>query len=129
MIGTTRIRDTSGLTLIELMVATVLIAIAVLLAGRFIVDVVGQIGLSETQAQATEYALQETERLRLLPYDSVQAESREEVPGASGFFREVAVRDVGGGLTDLYEYRVVTVTVESPGVGKPVRVTTAVAAE
>jgi len=118
-----------GLTLIELMVATVLIGTAVLLAGRFIVNVVGQIGLSETQAQATEYALQETERIRLLPYDSIRALPRTPVPGSSGFFREVAVRDVGGGLTDLYEYRVVTVTVEPPGAGKPVRVTTAVSAE
>lgn len=121
-----RMQDRSGLTLIELMVATVLVGTAVLLAGRFIVEVVAQIGISETHAQATEYAMEETERIRLLPYDSIQAVARAPIPGAPEFYREVEVRDVGGGSTDIYQYRVVTVTVEPPGGKTPVRVTTAV---
>ncbi len=127
MSGLTRSRGERGLTLIELMVAVVMIAVAMLLAGRVIVQVVQQVGVSESQAQASEFAVEELERIKLLDFDSIQASGPDPLPYAPAYSRTVEVRDVGGGATDVYDYRIVTVTVEPPGELRPVSLSTAVA--
>lgn len=128
MIRRTNLSETKGLTLIELLVAIVLISVVMLMGARFIVQQVQQVGVSEAQNQAYEYAMEELERMKLLPFDSIQAKSAAPVPAAPRYTRSVDIQDVGGGATDLYYYRVVTVTVEPPSEAvPPVEVTTAVA--
>lgn len=128
MIRGRRVSGSEGLTLIELLVAVVMISVVMLMGARFIVQQVQQVGVSEAQAQSYEYAMEELERTKLLPFDSIQAKSPAPVPEAPRYTRWTDVEDVGGGATDLYHYRVVTVTVEPPSDAvPPVEVTTAVA--
>lgn len=116
-----------GFTLVELMVAVLLITVAMLMGGRFIVTQLQQVSLSESRAQAAEFATETAERVAQLPFDSIQSVAATPVPEAPAYLRSVDVRDVGGGPTDLYYYRVVTVTVTPPGKLPAVSVTTAVA--
>lgn len=128
MIRGRRVSGNEGLTLIELLVAVVMISVVMLMGARFIVQQVQQVSVSEAQAQAYEYAMEELERLKLLPFDSIQAKSTAPVPEAPQYRRSVAVQDIGGGMTDVYYYRVVTVTVNTPSDAvPPVEVSTAVA--
>lgn len=121
-------RDRTGLTLLELLVAVVVFTLGVLIAGRFIVEFTHQIGVSEARAQATEFAIAQMERLKLMPYDAIAPVAPEPVPDAPKFTRRVEVREVGGGPTDVYTFRLVTVIVDPPSqVAPPVQVTTAVA--
>ncbi len=117
----------SGVTLIEVMVSIVIFAIAIMVTGRFIVQFIGQTGVSEAEAQATEFALEELERVKLLPYDEIVDRGPEAVPEAPGYTREVTVRSVGDSATSVYMYRMVTVTVDPPGELQPVKLTSAVA--
>ena len=116
-----------GLTLLEVLVALVLFATAMLVGGRTIIGFVHQVGVSETRALANEYALQEMERVRLLPYDQVAAISPAPVPEAPDYNRSVNVKIVGESPEALYGYKLITVTVESPAAIDPVSVSTAIA--
>jgi prepilin-type N-terminal cleavage/methylation domain-containing protein len=118
---------TDGLTLLEVLVALVLFATAMLVGGRTIVGFVHQVGVSEARALANEYALQEMERVRLLPYDEVAAITAAPVPEAPQFTRSVDVKIVGESAEALYGYKLITVIVESPAAIDPVSVSTAIA--
>lgn len=121
------LRGQGGFTLIELLVAVVLITVAMLLGGRFTVQQLQQVSVSEAQSQARGYAIEKLERLKLLPIDSITAQSPQPVPEAPRYLRSVQVMDVGGGNTDLYSYRLVTVQVQPPSQSvPPVEVSTAV---
>lgn len=118
-----------GLTLVELMVAVIMVAVIMLLAGRFVVGLIQQVSVSESHTQANEFALEELERIRVLDPDSIKQVPVQPLPYAPAFRRSVIVSDVGGGITDLYHYRIVTVTVEPPPGLEPVSVSTVIARE
>lgn len=121
------ISRTEGLTVLEVLVAVVLFTVAVLVGGKFIVAFVHQVAISEVRAQATEFAIGEMERIRLLPYDDITPINTAPVPEAPEYTRSVAVTTVGADPASLYAYRLITVTVDPPGQMDPVSVTTAVA--
>ncbi len=83
-------------------------------------------GVSEVHTQATQFALEELERVRLLPYDSISSSLPEPVPDAPEYTRWVDVVNIGGDLSSIYDYRVITVTVVPPAELAPVSVTTGV---
>jgi prepilin-type N-terminal cleavage/methylation domain-containing protein len=116
-----------GFTLIELMVAVMLFTGAMLIGGRTIVEFIHQVGVSEVRAQATEFALEEMERVRLLPYERITSIGSAPVPEAPDYMRAVDVAVVGADPSDVYAYRVITVTVEPPAGLDPVRISSAVA--
>ncbi len=64
--------------------------------------------------------------MRLLPYDSIRASPAEPVPDAPEYTRWVDVAHIGGDLSSIYDYRVITVTVAPPAELAQVSVTTAV---
>ncbi|MGD2151634.1 MAG: hypothetical protein PVG79_00110 [Gemmatimonadales bacterium] len=113
--------------MLEVLIAIVLFTVAILVSGRVIVEFVHQAGISEVQAQAVEFAMQELERVRLLPYDEIVSRSAAPVPEAPQFRRRVDVAVFGEDLEELYAYRLITVTVEPPRGLRPVGVSTAVA--
>lgn len=121
-----RVAAIDGFTLIELLVAVVLFAGAMMIAGRTVVGFVHDVGVSEARAQAMEFALEEMERVQLLPYDQIAASGPEAVPEAPEYERRVDVRTEGNDPSALYGYRVITVTVEPPSGLQPVSVTIAV---
>ena len=116
-----------GFTVLEVLIALALFTVAMLFGGRAIVGFVHQVGLSEARAQATEFALEELERVRLLPYEDIVAVGPASVPAAPGYTRSVNVAVIGSQPEELYAYRVITVTVEPPSGVAPVSVSTAVA--
>lgn len=116
----------SGFTLLEVLVAIVLFAVAILAGGRVIVEYVRQVGLSEVEVQATEFAMQELERVRLLPYEDIVSLAPAPVPVAPRYTRSLDVTVVGSDPEALYAYRLVTVTVEPPSGLEPVSISTAV---
>ncbi len=120
-----RCRD--GLTLVELLVSIIIFAVAINVAGRFIIQFAAQVGTSEAQAQAVEFALEELERMKLLPADSIVAKPAAPVPEDAQFMRSVDVRLVGGGPVDVWAYQIITVRVAPPeGIGA-VELSTAIA--
>ncbi|UCC48445.1 MAG: hypothetical protein JSV41_13450 [Gemmatimonadota bacterium] len=125
--GGSLLSGTDGLSLLEILVAVVLFTTALLIGGRSIVEFVHQVGVSEARAQATEFAVAEMERVRLLPYERITAIPPAPVPEAPGYVRSVDVAVFGADPSDVYAYRLVTVTVQPPGGLDPVRVSTAVA--
>lgn len=110
----------------EVLIAIVLFAVAVGVAGRSVVAFVGQVAVSEVRAQALEFAVQELERVRLLPYEEIVPRAAQPVPEAPGFMRSVGVSVLGSDPNDLYAYRLITVTVVPPAGLEPVSVSTAV---
>ncbi len=123
-----RILSADGLGLLEVLIAIVLFTVAMLMGGRFVVGFIHQVGVSEVRAQATEFAVEELERVRLLPYEDIAAIPPAPVPDEPAYTRKVDVAEVGAeNPTALYNYRTITVTVTPPGGLEPVSVSTAVA--
>jgi Tfp pilus assembly protein PilV len=121
------VSSTHGLSLLEILVAVVLFTVALLIGGRSIVSFVHQVGVSEARAQATEFAMAEMERVRLLPYERITSIPPAPVPEAPEYVRSVDVAVFRADPSDLYAYRLVTVTVQPPGGLDAVRISTAVA--
>ena len=84
-------------------------------------------GVSETRALATELAIEEMERVRLLPYEEIVAAEPAPVPESPDYIRSVSVAIVGESPEALYAYRLITVTVEPPAGLPAVSISTAVA--
>lgn len=122
-----RVLRVEGVGVLEVLVALIVFSVAALIGGRFIVQFVHQVGVSEARAQATEFAVKELERVRTLAYEDVTASEAEPVPEEPGYTRAVEVSAVGDDdPTALYNYRTITVTVNPPGALDPVSVSTAV---
>jgi len=116
-----------GLTLLEILVAIVLFTVAILIGGRSIVEFIHQVGVSEARSQATEFAMEEMERISLLSYEDITPASPAPVPEAPDYIRSVDVTVFGSDPSELYAYRLITVTVQPPAGLDPVKISTAVA--
>ncbi len=116
-----------GISLVELMIAVMIFTVASLIGGRFVVQFIHQVGVSEARALATEFAVEELERVKLRPYEDIGPIAAGPIPADPSYRRGVAVTEVGeDDPTALYSYRMITVTVSPPGNLDPVRVSTAV---
>ncbi len=115
-----------GFSLLEILVAIILFTVGILTAGRAIVEYVHQVGVSEVQAQAIEFAMAEMERVRLLPYEEIRSVPPAPVPEVPGYVRSVDVVESGTNPEELYAYRLITVTVQPPSEMAPVRISTGV---
>lgn len=115
------------MTLLEVLIALVLFSTAMLIGGRTILGFVHQVSVSETRALATELAMEEMERVRLMPYEELRSTEPAPVPQEPNYTRAVSVAIVGQDPESLYAYRLITVTVEPPAGLDPVRVSTAIA--
>ncbi len=116
-----------GMGVVEVLIAIVLFSVATMMGGRFIVYFIQQVSVSETRAQATEFALEELEQVRFSPYEEILPIAAAPVPEDPNYIRRVDVVEVGADdPTALYNYRIITVTVSPPGDLNAVRVTTAV---
>ncbi len=119
--------ERAGFSLLSVLVAIVLFAVALLAGGRSIAQSVHQVGLSETHAQAREFAIEEMERIRLLLYEDIVSLATAPVPEAPRYLRSVDVAIVGAEPEELYAYRLITVTVQPPADLPPVSISSAVA--
>lgn len=124
-----------GFTLIEVMVAMVILSIVLLGLGRFVASFTRAVGTSNVRTTATEVARSRIELARAEPrYDSLVPKYGPPSAGAdsTGFFgypfmrrRTVVVRDQSG--TPARDFTRVTVVVTDPSLRDTVSLSTVVA--
>jgi prepilin-type N-terminal cleavage/methylation domain-containing protein len=126
-----RLRARNGFTMIEVIVASVILGAALLAMAGFTVryqhvDATARI-LNEAQQAANE----RLERVRTAqPYLSIDtmATTESSLVGYPGYVRQTIVTRVGGAAADTVDYKIVTVRVTTPGVARVVSKTSFVGA-
>jgi prepilin-type N-terminal cleavage/methylation domain-containing protein len=121
-----------GMTLVEVMVAVTILATAMLGIAGFMGRFARMVAVADVKNTANELASQRLEEIRNAPrysamdtlYPGLVALS----PPYAGYSRQTLVTHTGGGASDLYDYRTVTVVVTNPRLGTPIKRTTFVAA-
>jgi prepilin-type N-terminal cleavage/methylation domain-containing protein len=126
-----QLRARNGFTMIEVIVASVILGAALLAMAGFTVryqhvDATARI-LNEAQQAANE----RLERVRTAqPYLSIDtmATTESSLVGYPGYVRQTIVTRVGGAAADTVDYKIVTVRVTTPGVARVVSKTSFVGA-
>jgi prepilin-type N-terminal cleavage/methylation domain-containing protein len=121
-----------GFTLIEIMIAVVILTIFSVSLGKFVAVFLHTVGTSTAKTVATEVAQEELEIIRADPsyttlVTNYNALSQTGFPGYSSMNRSVRVVRTTGNAPRR-DYTKVTVTVTEPTMGTPVAVTIVVAA-
>ncbi|MGH7717917.1 MAG: type IV pilus modification PilV family protein [Gemmatimonadaceae bacterium] len=123
-------RRRAGMTLIEVMVAMAILAGAMLGMGSFVVNFVREVSTTNIRATAGQLVAERLEQVKTastyLQVDAY-AGSESSIPGHPRYARQTLIKRVGGAASDVYDYKVVTVIVNAPGLAKPVRKTTVIA--
>jgi len=117
------------MTLVEVIVALVILAGAMLALARFIGTFSRTVNDSAVKAEATQLAADRLEAVKALPrYADLDTIARTEtsISGHGNFTRQTVVRRVGGGSGDDEDYKIITVIVTAPALRVPVKRTTVV---
>jgi type II secretory pathway pseudopilin PulG len=119
----------SGMTLVEIIVAVVILTGALLGMAAFIANFARTANSVREQERAGQLAVERLEEVKGgTPYDSLGARySRVEtgLPGFGSLTRTTTLTRIGGPTAKL-DYTIVTVDVASPRLKKPVRKTTVI---
>jgi Tfp pilus assembly protein PilV len=121
-----RFRQTSGFTILEVLIALFLVTFTVLALGGFTLKFLQSATGSTNRGLARSFAVEQLEDLRGRPYRQLETLPPSPIPGADGFTRSVTVTRVGGSKQGQ-DYKIITVEVRPPGTF-PVRLTTVVSA-
>ena len=121
-----------GMTLIEVMVAITILAIATLSIAGFMGKFARIVAVSDVKNTANELASQRLEEVKNSPrYSAIDSL----YPGTIalptpyvGYTRQTLVTHTGGGTSDLYDYKTITVIVSNPRLPTPIKRTTIIAA-
>ena len=119
----------AGMTLVEVIVALVILAGAMVALARFIGTFSRTVNDSSVKTEATQLASDRLEQVKALPrYTDLDTAARTErtIAGHQNFTRETVVRRVGGGSTDDEDYKIITVIVTAPALRTPVKRTTVI---
>jgi prepilin-type N-terminal cleavage/methylation domain-containing protein len=123
-------RGRDGMTLIEVIIATVILGGALMSLAGFVAKFAHTVSDADIRGIAAELAADRIETVKAATqYSSIDSlyattEGRGTITGYPKFTRQTLVQRVGGGSTDLVDYRIVTVIVMSPPLRAPVRKTT-----
>jgi prepilin-type N-terminal cleavage/methylation domain-containing protein len=121
-----------GLTLIEVMMALTILACAMLSMAGYLTKFARTIAASDVLATANEIAADQLEAVKAAPryaaIDTLYAGTTVMTGTYAGYTRVTTVTHTGGGSTDLYDYRTITVTVSNSRLSKPVSKTSIIAA-
>ena len=126
-----RLRVRPGFTMIEVIVASVILGAALLAMAGFTVRYQQVDASARVINRAQQAANERLERVRTAqPYLSLDTMATTEsvVAGYPGYIRQTIVTRVGGSATDTVDYRIVTVRVTTPGVARVVSKTSTVGA-
>jgi prepilin-type N-terminal cleavage/methylation domain-containing protein len=124
-----RARGRGGMTLVEVIVALVILAGAMIALARFIGTFSRTVNDSAVKAEATQLAAERLEVVKAIQrYADVDAAAVTEtdIPGHRSFTRRTVVRRVGGAASDDEDYKIVTVIVTAPALRTPVKRTTVI---
>ena len=120
-----------GMTLVEVLVALVLMAGVLLAMGRFSGALAHTTGAARVTATATQLVADRLEQVKGAPrytaIESLYVATENPVSGFSGFSRQTFVKRVGGLATDSIDYKIVTVQVSNAALSTPVRKSTVIA--
>lgn len=120
----------SGMTLIEVIVAIVLLSGALLSMGAFIARYANVSGVMTRRVEANELVADRLEEvkgaIRYSAIDSVFAKTEPSIAGHPGLTRQTIVTRTGGAAPSLYDYKTVTVIVNGPGLKTPSKKTTVI---
>ena len=120
-----------GMTLVEVMVALVLMAGVLLALGRFSGTLARTTGIARLTATATQLVGDRLETVkgspRYVAIESLYVATESSISGFSGFTRQTQVLRIGGTSTDSVDYKIITVTVSNPSLTKAVRKSTVIA--
>ena len=129
--GRPRLRVRSGFTMVEVIVASVILGAALLAMAGFTVRYQQVDANARVISRAQQAANERMERVRTAqPYLSLDtmATTESSVPGYPGYLRQTLVTRVGGSATDTVDFKIVTVRVTTPGVARTVSKTSMVGA-
>lgn len=118
------------MTLIEVMIALVILSGALVLLAGFMARFAHSIGETQARTTANQLAAERLEFARQAGlYTNVDtiATTENPVAGYPGFTRQTVVTRVGGGTSDTLDYKIVTAIVSASGLTTPVRKTTIIA--
>lgn len=122
----------AGFTLIEVIVATVIILSVTLGMGVFMVQFVRAVSSAAVRTTANELVADRLEDVkgatRYSTIATVYAGTESSIPNYPGFTRQTIVTRIGGAPPDLYDYQTVTVIVSGQGLRTPVKKSTVIGA-
>lgn len=126
-------RFRKGMTLIEVMMAITILATAALSIAGFMAKFARIVAVSDVKNTANELASQQLETaknaIRYTAIDSIPGMGIVALTGNyAGYTRKTIVTHTGGGASDHYDYKTVTVTVSNPRLSVPIKRTTIIAA-
>ena len=128
---TPRLRTRAGFTMVEVIVASVILGAALLAMAGFTVRYQQVDASARVVNKAQQAANERLERVRTaIPYLSLDtmATTESSVSGYPGYTRQTIVTHIGGAAIDTIDYRIVTVRVTTPGVARTVSKTSTVGA-
>lgn len=133
MLRRRRRRARNGFTLVEVVVALLILGMALLGLALFVSRMAHAGTSSHLLGTASELAADRIETIKsATTYAGLGSFAGTEttIPGIgnSGFTRQTIIRHVGGGTSDSVDYRIVTVIVTNPAMTDSVRKTTIIAA-
>jgi prepilin-type N-terminal cleavage/methylation domain-containing protein len=131
MPGGARPRGRRGMTLIEIMVAMAILTGAMLGMGSFVVNFVREVSTTNVRTTAGQLVADRLEQVKTAPrYVDIDnyATTETTIAGFPRYSRQTLVKQVGGGVKDLWDYKIVTVIVNAPALSKPMRKSTVIAA-
>jgi prepilin-type N-terminal cleavage/methylation domain-containing protein len=121
-----------GMTLIEVVMAVTILATAMLSIASFMGKFARIAAVADVKNTANELASQRLEEIKNAPrYTAIDTLYPGMVALAApyaGYTRNTEITHTGGGSSDLYDYRTITVTVSNPRLGTPIKRTTMIAA-
>ena len=116
--ASTRLSNRTGFTLVEVVVASVILTAALLAMAGFTVKYQQSDSKARMLSRAQQLANERLERVRTAtPYSAIDtmASTESALNTAPGFSRVTQVSRIGGTAADTVDYKVVTVRVELPG--------------
>jgi prepilin-type N-terminal cleavage/methylation domain-containing protein len=117
-----------GMTLIEVIVAMVLLTGALLSMGAFIARYANVNGSVQRRIEANELVADRLEEvkgsIKYATIDSVYAKTEPTITGHPGLTRQTVITHTGGAAPSFYDYKTVTVIVKGPGLKSPSKKTT-----
>jgi prepilin-type N-terminal cleavage/methylation domain-containing protein len=127
----TRLRTREGFTMVEVIVASVILGAALLAMAGFTIRYQQVDSAARMVSKAQQAANERLEKVRTAtPYLSLDTMVATEyaITGLPGYTRQTLVSRIGGGATDTVDYRIVTVRVTTPGIARTVSKTSTVGA-
>ena len=121
-----------GMTLIEVIMAVTILAVATLSIAGFMGKFARIVAATDVKNTANELASQRLEQFKNAPrygaIDTLYPGTQALASPYTGYTRQTLVTHTGGGPTDLYDYRTITVIVSNPRLSTPIRRSTMIAA-